>query len=319
MIPIASPHPMTARKISSLLAALAGLIIAGQLLVIIARGEAVCLNQGCQVVEDLTAVSPLLFNTAGLLYFLVLFLILRLPENEKSRKAVEMLLLAGLAAEGVFISFQFFIAEVFCSYCLLIFVFILLLNFLGGPARVGKGGLVFLAVVLAFASLEFSPAARGSGQGGLSRGTFASKICSDPTRQLYLFFSSSCPHCQAVIDALESCNSCSFHFNPVDKIESLDFAGLTVMPSYSHEVNRTLLTTLGIETIPVLIAGNPDGFSVITGEKSIIDYVRQTCFQQEILPAVDAAGQTSSEEKKLFDREEGGCAVDLDCDDEKSK
>jgi len=52
---------MTARKISSLLAALAGLIIAGQLLVIIARGEAGCLNQGCQVLVELTAVSPLLF------------------------------------------------------------------------------------------------------------------------------------------------------------------------------------------------------------------------------------------------------------------
>ncbi|MBI5558130.1 MAG: hypothetical protein HY885_10870 [Deltaproteobacteria bacterium] len=310
-------HPMTARKISSLLAALAGLIITGQILFILAKGEAVCLNQGCKVVEELTAVSPLLFNTAGLLYFLVVFVGLRRAENEKNLKAVEMLLLAGLAAEGVFVSFQFFLAEVFCSYCLLILAFILLLNILGGPARIFKGGLIFLAVVLAFASLEFSPAARGSGQGALSKGTFASKICSDPTRQLYLFFSSSCPHCQAVIDALESCNSCSFHFNPVDKIKSLDFAGLTVMPSYSHEINRTLLTTLGIETIPVLIARNPDGFSVITGEKSIIGYVRQTCFQQETFPAVDAADQTSNAEKKLFDQEEEGCAVDVDCDDEK--
>jgi hypothetical protein len=230
-----------------------------------------------------------------------------------------MLLLAGLAAEGVFVSFQFFIAEVFCSYCLLIFAFILLLNILGGPVRIIKGGLIFLTVVLAFSSLEFSPAARGTGQGALGRGTFASKICVDPNRQLYLFFSSSCPHCQAVIDALENCNSCSFHFNPVDKIKSLDFTGLTFMPSYSHEINRTLLTTLGIETIPVLIARNPDGFSVITGEKSIIDYVRQTCFQQETFPAVDAADQTSGAENKLFDQEEEGCAVDVDCDDEKSK
>jgi uncharacterized membrane protein len=310
---------MTARKISSLLAVLAGLIIAGQMIVIIASGEAVCLNQGCKVVENLTAVSPLLFNTAGLIYFLTVFILLRLAKDENSLQAIEILLLAGLAAEGVFVSFQFSVAEVFCSYCLLIFAFILLLNFFGGRAQIVKGGVIFLAVVLAFASLEFSPAARGYGQSALRRGTFASKINPDSTRQLFFFFSSSCPHCQTVIEVLENCDCGSLHFNPIDKIASLDFARLTIMPSYSPEINRLLLTALGIETVPVLIARNPAGFSVITGEESIIGYVRQSCFQQETLPAWDAAGQTPGEEKKLFDQEEGECSVDLVCDDEKSK
>lgn len=309
---------MTARKISTLLAALAGLIIAGQLLVIIGRGEAVCLNQGCRVVEELTAVSPLLFNAVGLLYILTLFVLLRPAENDKNRKAVEILLLAGLAAEGVFVSFQFSVAEVFCSYCLLIFAFILLLNFLGGRTHILKGGVIFLAVFLAFASVEFSPAARGSGESALRRGTFASRINPGSTRQFFLFFSSKCPHCQTVIEALGNCDCSSLYFNPIDQIASLDFAGLTIMPSYSPEINLSLLNALGIATVPVLIAGNPAGFSVITGEEGIIGYVRQSCFQQETPPAGDAAAdQTPSEEKKLFDREEGGCAVGLDCDDEK--
>ena len=52
---------------------IAGGLITLQIGYILSRGEAFCLNDGCRVVEKLTAIPPLYINIAGLLYFILLF------------------------------------------------------------------------------------------------------------------------------------------------------------------------------------------------------------------------------------------------------
>ena len=55
-------------------ALLASLLVAVQIAILLLGKEGLCLSQGCQVVDQLTRVSPLLFNIAGLLYFQVVLL-----------------------------------------------------------------------------------------------------------------------------------------------------------------------------------------------------------------------------------------------------
>jgi len=54
-------------------ALLASLMVAVQIVILLLGKDGLCLSQGCQVVDQLTEVSPLLFNIAGLLFFQAIF------------------------------------------------------------------------------------------------------------------------------------------------------------------------------------------------------------------------------------------------------
>jgi len=47
----------------------ASLVIAVQIIYSLVNGSTLCPNEGCELVERLTAISPLYFNILGLLYF----------------------------------------------------------------------------------------------------------------------------------------------------------------------------------------------------------------------------------------------------------
>jgi len=64
-----------------LAALLTSLMIAVQLVVLPPDKEGLCLSQGCQVVDQLTRVSPLLFNVVGLFFFQAVFWVNRLKAS----------------------------------------------------------------------------------------------------------------------------------------------------------------------------------------------------------------------------------------------
>jgi uncharacterized membrane protein len=304
------------KKSIALIALIGSLIIGAQVIVILFSGEAVCLNQGCKMVESLTTISPLLFNLAGFTFFQLLFWVswLGRSRSEDAMDWLGIMLLAGLSVEGVLLSYLMFVAHVFCSYCLIIFLMIFLMNVLSGRKQLITGVAVLVAINAIFSMLSFGPSLVLSRYQSLNAGTFAVRTCSAPVKELYLMFSADCPHCQNVIKALENCNSCDFHFNPVERVDSLDLADLEYKASYSPAINRLILKLLGINEIPVVIAKNPDGFSFIKGEKNIIKYIEEGCFQADPLLYIDRSSYSDQEELKFFDQEEGVCTVDPDCD-----
>jgi len=79
---------------------------------------------------------------------------------------------------------------------------------------------------------------------------------------LYLFFSANCPHCKNVIQALEGCSNCNFHFNPIEKLDNFELKGMKRAASNDPIPNKLLLKVLGIDTIPVLLEKNQLGFSI---------------------------------------------------------
>lgn len=303
-------------KIMSRTALLASLIILAQIIMILIQGESACLNQGCKVVESLMTLSPLLFNLVGLAYFQVIFwsLFMARSRPQASMEWIAILLLAGISVEGVLLSYQIFVARAFCSYCILIFLMVLFLNALAGRQQIFKGGAVIAAIVSIFSLLSFGPAMVLSRYQSLDAGTFAVKTCSSPVKELYLVFSSDCPHCKNVIKALESCNSCDFHFNPVDHIKALDLPDLERRASYSAEFNRLVLSLMGIREVPVIIAKNPDGFSIIKGETNIIKYIQESCFQKLPLSYKDQSIDPGQERPELFEQDNGSCSAGPECD-----
>ncbi len=295
----------------------ASILIVIQVLVILLRGEAACLNQGCKIVESLLAVPPLYFNLVGFFYFQAvcwLFFLAR-KKNTLLMDLSRILLLTGVAVEGVLVAYQLYVAGALCAYCLILFAFILLLNALAGWKQSVAGISILAGVLLISSLLSYGPTALLSKQQTINSGTYGTRTCLNPQKELYLFFSADCPHCKNVIQALEGCTSCNFHFNPIEKLAGFDLKGTVRAASYDPELNKLLLKLLGIDTIPVLLEKNQSGFSIIKGEKQIIHYIQQACYLADPILYLNTEGQSSRNPIPVFN-EEGDCSVNIECEEE---
>ena len=312
-------RPMTrhnksgAIRLASFFALIATLMTAAQVGLILFQGEPFCPSDGCRLVEQLTRVPPLVFNLAGLLFFQVAYWGLRSSGGDSRRVPgfVPSLLLAGLATEGVLIGFQFLVARTFCAYCLAILVVIVLLNLLLGFRHAANGALIFTAALLAFAGLEHNPST--TAESALAKGIFASRLGTMAQPAYHLFYSSTCTHCEQVITMLRENNSASVQFHPIDAVTAIDLPQVSLNSGYSAQANKTLLTALGIDEIPVLITPTADGMTVVRGAQAIITQLRQ--LQPSTAP-VELPGTSTLPATTLpipGQESKDGCQVSVDC------
>jgi uncharacterized membrane protein len=301
-----------------ILAFIGSLITAIQVTSILASGSSICLNQGCEVVDRFTVLSPLYLNLLGLAYFQAVFWSVRIFKNKplKGFDWTGLLLLAGLAVEGVLSAYQIFVAEVICSYCLLTFAVVLILNSMHGRKQFISGAAIIMAIFISFSLLTFIPTQVFSQYSSLKSGSYGVKSCSSPAKEVYLIFASDCPHCENVIKELDGCNSCDLYLNPIDKIGKLKFSGIELNPDYSPTINRLMLTTLGIKEIPVLVVKNSTGFSFLKGEEKILNFVRRSCFNQDTVLYLDPSLNPEQEEITVITEDGGECSLDIDCNDQ---
>ncbi len=265
--------------IRTIFAFLALALTAVQAYLIYTRGSGICFNDGCDIVEKLTTVPALYFNLLGALFFGLVFLgslITRITYSENMERYTNLLLTAALAAEAVLLFFQWSVAQTFCSYCLIIFSFVLVLNLLGGWQQIVSGLPVFCAVLIASFSLQFDAAGAGK---SLSFGTVAQYTREGNSRDLLLIFSKTCPHCEKVIDFLREGTTCNVAFNPIEKLESFNFAGAEVKKSHDPRATIGFMRSVGMSGIPILIApdGEGEGMSVLNGTDQILPYLRKYC------------------------------------------
>jgi uncharacterized membrane protein/glutaredoxin len=295
----------------------ASVIVAVQICVILIEGSAICPNAGCELVEKQTTITPLGVNILGLLFFQAVFWLMRWQDGREKGDInwANGLLLAGLAAETVFLSYQLFVVKAFCGYCLLILFLVLLLNLLSGKRQVGIGTATAVAILVGFSLLRFSPAAGSSEKFSLKNGSYGTRTCVNPSKRIYLIFSEDCPHCVKVIRALDGCSSCELHLNPIDRIDDLQFSDLKQNSDYSPEINRSVLSMFGIGEIPVLVVDNHDGFQFIKGTRRIIDYISHACFMQEPSLYFDRSQFSDQENITAFSLDDGECSVEIDCND----
>lgn len=305
--------------IRAIIAFLASIFTAVQIVLIYTKRKGLCFNNGCEVVDSLTTVSPFFFNIAGFFFFQTLFWCLLWGRNgsEYWHKLARLLLLASLATEAVLIFFQYSVAGVFCSYCLAVFSIILLLNILCGLRQIFNGAVLFFAVILTCFSLQFS-ASTGSG-GSLDGGSIAMVAGEREGPRLYLFFSSTCSHCEQVVETLREENNCTIRFNPVERIDGFSFPGSEVYTEYDPTVNFNFMKSLSINEVPVLVAREEQSSLVLKGEVMIREYLDENCRNKMV---EDYSGSTSAvlsgydfltPSLKLND---DGCALATDCENE---
>ena len=141
-----------------ILALIASIGVAAQIVVTLFSGSGICPTQGCRIVESLTRIQPLWINLLGLLFFQAVFwspTVLK-EKNFFSIDPVGILLLGGLTFDGVLLAYQIFVVRTFCLYCLLVFAVVLILNIIYSRKQTIRS-LTALAVILSsFSILSFA-------------------------------------------------------------------------------------------------------------------------------------------------------------------
>ena len=308
-------------KLSRLVAMVGSIITLVQIALLATEKNGICLNSGCQVVESLTTVPPIFFSIAGFFFFQAVFWgIWFATKNEKSLLYVHILLLGGLAAEGVLVSFQHFVAQTFCTYCLVIFSLVVLLNALVGLRHFLGGVAIFASVLVGFASLQFTGVGNPPLE-NLDSGTFAILNESEKEKR-YLFFSSTCKYCEEVIASLSSDGECTIRFNPIDRINEFALEAAALRDNYETAVNRKLMQSLGLNQVPVLLTVTSSGFQVIKGSRSIQQYLEVICSKKggssparEQMPMDDGRGMRKLPENSSWNPSDGSCTVNTDCEE----
>lgn len=304
------------------IAFLASILTAVQAGLLFSEKSGVCFNDGCEVVDSLTRVDPIYFNLAGFLFFQTIFWLFFIgyKKVEYGNKLARLTLLAGMAAEAVLIFFQYAIAQTFCSYCLIIFSFILVLNILSGLRQIFRAVTVFTAVMVACLSLSFG-AATSSETGSLESGSIAVvEQSSEEQGERYLFFSSTCPHCEEVIAELRRDNQCGIRFNPIDTVEGFTFPGAMIQAEYDAKQNLRLLKGLGITEVPVLLVEYGESIEILRGKNAILATLDESCRSTDPSEAdyngsseIPSAGFGFGQQS-----EEDGCSLEEPCGDDES-
>lgn len=299
--------------------ALLGSILTGLQAVFLVIGrEGLCLNEGCKIVDSFPKLPPLYFNIAGCIYFLTLFwcFVKGRKGSEYWHQFAKLLLLAGIASEAVLLFFQYSIVSAFCSYCLIVFSFILLLNILSGLRQIFASMVIFAAVFAILLSLELR--AVSSSDVSLDAGSYAQIGEESEHSSRYLFFSETCAHCEKVIATIDVNSTCNIRFNPIDRIDHFSLSSIRQFSEYDPAINLGFLKSLNIKEIPVLVVTDQEGAVVLKGERRITAYLDEHCFGGDAEVDYSGSSQTTSSDYgqlPVQNQLEEGCSVEEDCED----
>jgi hypothetical protein len=175
------------------------------------------------------------------------------------------------------------------------------------------GFAILSAVVIAFSIMALFPTGAGSKMYSLKNASYGLKSCASPTKEIYLIFSSDCPHCQKVIETLNNCNSCDLYLNPIDNISSLNITGLELNKNFSPEINRLILAVLGTDSVPVLVVKDEESLRFVKGEKRILNFIRRACFTHDEVMYFEKSPYAADKEITVLTEEDEECSVEIDC------
>jgi len=285
-----------------------GLVLTSLQIAMHLKGEELCFNQGCKIVENILSLNPLIVNSLGAIFFLCVILLSFLIKKRKDMAfLLDLLLLCAMVAEGILLSIQLFVAKTFCSYCLIVATLIFIISLIYNT-RTAIFGLAFVTVELAlFSFINLSNPVSESVN--LNQGTYAVKTCSNPRTVAYLIFSENCPHCKKVLSNLHGCVRCEIHFNPVSKVSKEVLPGLIPIEGYRPEVNVLALHVFDINSVPVLIHRTDDGYKIIKGDEKILEFIKTQCF----CPGSAGGELPFVEQPPFFTPEEGVCSLKEEC------
>lgn len=217
-------------------------------------GRSICVAGGCGLVTQLARFGDLSMILIGSIALAFLALLSGLNWRRRSGLldfAINLALIAALAAEGFFVGYQIFWLSEVCLLCLSvfgIFVSLGLLRLFAGWKEVAAGFAAF-AVVLGCVGFVLPP--RGQAL--------------PVDKKMMLFYSTECKHCLEIK-------------------EEIDKNKLDITPVLSKEYTATL-RNMGVNSVPTLFVNGRSEKLIITGKEAILRYLA-SCQASGATPAV---------------------------------
>jgi glutaredoxin len=225
-------------------------------------GRSVCVAGGCGLVARLARFGDLpmiLMGGVALAFLASLSGLNRRRRSGLVDSAINLALIAALAAEGFLVGYQVFWLPELCPLCLSVFGILFLLGLLrlaAGWKEAGAGFLAF-AVVLCFVGIVLPP--RGPA------------LPAD--KKMILFYSPDCPHCSEIKEAIAKTN-------------------LNITPVLVKEYTETL-KNLGVDSVPTLFVNGRYEKLILTGKEAIGRYLA-ACQTSGIAPAAVPGARSSN-------------------------
>ena len=225
-------------------------------------GRSICVSGGCGLVARLARFGDLSLIGIGLAVLAFLALLSGLNRRRRSGlldSAINLVLIAALAAEGFLVGYQVFWLTELCLLCLSVFGFLVLLGLLRLLAgwKEAAAGFAALAAVLCLVGLVLPP--RGPG------------LPAD--KKMILFYSPDCPHCSEIKEAIAKTN-------------------LSITPVLVKEYTETL-KNLGVDSVPTLFVNGRYEKLILTGKEAIGRYLA-ACQTSGIAPAAVPGARSSN-------------------------
>ncbi len=236
-------------------------------------GRSICVSGGCRLVAQLARFGDLSMILVGFVALTFLALLSGLNRKKQSGLldfAINLALIAALAAEGFFVGYQVFWLTEVCLLCLSvfgIFVSLGLLRLFAGWKEAAAGFAAF-AVVLCFVGFVLPP-----------RGT---ALPSD--KKMMLFYSTECPHCSEILEEIEK-----------NKLE--------IIPVLVKDYTATL-RNLGVDSVPTLFVNGRYEKLILTGKEAIRRYLA-ACQSSGVAAPSGSGAPTSRKESGLISRDSG--------------
>jgi hypothetical protein len=205
-------------------------------------GRSICVSQGCELVGRITRFGDLSMILIGFVALGPLTLLSGLNlrrQKELIETAINLLLIAALAAEGFFFGYQIFWMPEVCLFCLSVLGIFLTLGLLRllSDWKGGTAGFAAFAVVLLFVGLILPPP--------------GTALPSDP--RMILFYSEDCRHCTEIKKEIEK-------------------SKLDIKPLLVKDYTATL-RNLGVDRVPTLYVNGHYQKLILTGNEAIRRYL----------------------------------------------
>jgi hypothetical protein len=236
---------------------LTGLILVAAEVALQLFNASICTTEGCQLAIRQTRYGSMSILLPGIAIFLVLALLMKKDTSQYKvyrDKAVSMLLIAALSAEGFLVGYQAFRLQAVCAFCIVVFVIFIILTllwFLEGHREVVSGFAGFFAVFIFLYLIMPVP------QAHLSTKNIGKSM-------LTLFYDATCKSCEN-IDAL--CKECDIQVNKIEASENAEF-----------------LNFMDITQLPVLVVNRGEEKKIIIGESRIKEYLMNGLEDEEANP-----------------------------------
>jgi uncharacterized membrane protein len=279
--------------------AILGMLITGlQSILILFADSEICSLDGCNTVEKLQNLPPIVFNIVGFFFFVSIIALIQLRTISGNR-VLRAMSISSVAAEGFLVGYQIYVAHAYCAYCLVVCALFVSLALISWKNSLEAVFGVFLALICIMGTVTYSLETKAVRISDLEFGVRAIQNPEKMTKQqVFFIFSENCGHCQNMLKKMHQITETSINYNPIAQLSNdaiYDSLSAT-RTSGDTTINRRFINDAGAGVVPVLVVVDGFSYRLITGSAGISEWIETQIDESEVVTPITTQKKKHSTE-----------------------